>query len=124
MAEGLLRHDLGNYIEVFSAGTHPSYVHENTIEALEEIGIDVSSHRSKSVNEFVHADIDLVITVCDDARENCPRLPGARRTVHQPYHDPYYIRPGEDPRVIFADLRDQMRKELAEIVKRELSLPN
>lgn len=122
MAEGLLRHDLGDRIEVHSAGTHPSYVHENAISALVEVGIDISRQRSKSVNEFIHTQIDLVITVCDSARENCPNLPGAKRTVHQPYHDPYYLSPGEDPNLVFAELRDKMRAELSEIVRRELDL--
>lgn len=122
MAEGLLRHDLGNMIEVFSAGTHPSYVHHNTIQALAEIGIDISSHRSKSVNEFIDLDIDLVITVCDSAKENCPVLPGAQKTVHKPYWDPYHMTPGQDPEEIFAELRDQMRTELIPLVKDELGI--
>lgn len=124
MAEGLLRHDLGHLIEVHSAGTHPSYVHPNSIEALAEIGIDISMHRSKSVREFLDREIDLVITVCDSASENCPFLPGARLTVHQPYSDPFHMMPGDDPQEVFAALRDKMRSELAEIVRRELGLPN
>ena len=116
MAEGLLRHLLGNRIEVFSAGTHPGIVHPNAIATLHEIGIDISQHRSKSVREFVDYDIDLVITVCDHAKENCPVLPGAKNTVHQPYADPFYMHSGDDPAVIFANLRDKMKVELAELV--------
>ena len=122
MAEGLLRHDLGHLIDVFSAGTHPSYVHPNSIQTLAEIGIDISKHRSKSVREFIDQDIDLVITVCDSARENCPVLPGARSTWHQPYPDPFHMRPGDDPVEIFAALCDQMRAELVVIVRDQLGL--
>ena len=122
MAEGLLRHDLGNQIEVFSAGTHPSYVHPNTIKALAEIGIDISDHRSKSVNEFIDKNIDLVITVCDSAQVNCPVWPGARKTVHKPYWDPYDMTPEQDPDEIFAELREKMRAELIPLVKSELGL--
>ncbi len=120
MAEGLLRHDLGHYIEVFSAGTHPSYVHPNTKKALAEIGIDISDHRSKSVNEFIDVKMDLVITVCDSAKMNCPVLPGAHKIVHQPYWDPYDMKPDQDPDEIFAELREKMRTELIPLVKREL----
>jgi len=122
MAEGLLRHDLGAQIDVYSAGTHPSHVHPYSIATLAEIGIDISQHRSKSVREFLSIEIDLVITVCDSAKENCPILPGAKRMVHQPYSDPFHMRPGQDPAEIFARLRDKMRGELVEIVKSELGL--
>jgi len=122
MAEGLLRHDLGHQIDVFSAGTHPSYVHPSTIKALAEIGIDISNHRSKSVNEFIDKDIDLVITVCDSAQVNCPVLPGAHKTVHKPYWDPYDMKPGQDPDEIFAELREKMRGELIPLVKSELGI--
>ncbi len=122
LAEGLLRHDLGEKIEVFSAGTHPCDVHPNTIEALAEIGVDTSSHRSKNVQEFVDHDFDLVITVCDSAKRNCPALPGARAMVHKGYPDPFDLAPGENLQVVFAHLRDRMREELAEIVRQKLSL--
>lgn len=124
MAEGLLRHDLGHLIEVHSAGTHPSYVHPNTIDALAEIGIDISHHRSKSVREFIDLAVDLVITVCDSAEQTCPYLPNARLRVHQPYRDPYHMMSSEEPRELFAALRDKMRSELVELVRRELGLPN
>jgi arsenate reductase len=122
MAEGLLHYDLGDQIEVFSAGTHPSYVHPNTIKALAEVGIDISHQKSKSVAQFIDAKINLVITVCDSARMNCPVFPWADKLIHQPYWDPYDMNPGDDPDVIFAELRDKMRSELIPLVKRELEL--
>lgn len=122
MAEGLLKHELGQWIDVYSAGTHPCYVHPSTIKALNDVGIDTSDLRSKSVNEFTDMDIDLVITVCDSAKENCPVLPGARNVAHRPYWDPYYMRPNDDPEEIFAELREKMRAELVPFVKQELGL--
>ena len=77
MAEGLLRHEAGDRFEVFSAGTKPTHVRPEAIEAMAEIGIDISTHRSKSVEEFVGQDLDYVITVCSNATETCPVFPGA-----------------------------------------------
>lgn len=122
MAEGLLRYDLGDQIDVFSAGTHPSYVHPNTIKALAQIGIDISDQKSKSVTQFMDEKINLVITVCDSAKMNCPVFPRADKLVHQPYWDPYDMNASDDPDVIFAELRDKMRAELVPLVKTELAL--
>src|SRR5208282_555777 len=77
MAEGLLQHDGGAAFEVASAGTKPSHVRPEAIAALHEIGIDISGHRSKSVDEFAGQAFDYVITVCDNARESCPVFPAA-----------------------------------------------
>ena len=88
MAEGFLRHYGKGSIDAFSAGTHPSFVHPLTIEVMKEIGIDISRHRSKSVDEFLTLSFDYVITVCDHARKVCPVFPGARKTLHLPFDDP------------------------------------
>lgn len=122
MAEGLLRADLGDYIDVYSAGTHPSYVHSLALGALSEAGISTKELRSKSINEFIERDIDLVITVCDHAREACPYLPGAKKTVHKGYRDPMNSGTGDSPEEVFAKLRDRMRRELRELVIKELDL--
>src|SRR5688572_10595807 len=76
MAEGLLRHDAGDRFEVASAGTHPSRVRPEAVAVMREIGIDISRHRSKSLDEFADASFDVVLTVCDTAREACPIFPG------------------------------------------------
>jgi arsenate reductase (thioredoxin) len=123
LAEGLLHTDLGAWIDVYSAGTHPSFVHPLTIKALQEIGIETSHLRSKSVKEFIGRSIDLVITVCDSAHEACPFFPGARKLIHQGYPDPVSIRPGADLADVFSELRDQMRRELRDLVVKELNLP-
>jgi arsenate reductase len=88
MAEGWLRHFGNGKIGVFSAGTRPSYVHPIAIEVMKEAGIDISSHRSKSVNEFIGKRLDYVITVCDNARDECPFIPGNHTTLHMPFKDP------------------------------------
>ena len=79
MAEGLLRHDAGDRFEVFSAGTKPSRVRPEAIAVMRELGIDISGHRSKSVDEFTGQQFDYVLTVCDNAKESCPIFPGADR---------------------------------------------
>ena len=88
MAEGLLRHEAGDRFEVFSAGTKPTHVRPEAIEAMAEIGIDISTHRSKSVDQYVGQDLDYVITVCSSANETCPVFPGATQRLHWPFDDP------------------------------------
>ncbi|MGD9629373.1 MAG: arsenate reductase ArsC [Pyrinomonadaceae bacterium] len=88
MAEGLLRAKLGDRFEVVSAGTRPSVVRPEAIEALREVGIDISGNRSKSVEEFADTEIDHVLTVCDNAKENCPYFPARTRLVHHAFDDP------------------------------------
>ncbi|MGA2724016.1 MAG: arsenate reductase ArsC [Bryobacteraceae bacterium] len=109
MAEGLLRHEGGDRFEVFSAGTKPSRVRPEAIEAMAEIGIDISKHRSKSVDEFVGQDLDYVITVCNNAKETCPVFPGAARRLHWPFDDPAAVE-GSDAvrRAAFRRIRDQI----------------
>jgi arsenate reductase len=88
MAEGLLRHDAGDRFEVFSAGTKPSSVRPEAIAAMRELGIDISGHRSKSVDEFSGRQFDYVLTVCDNAKEVCPIFPGRTIMIHQSFEDP------------------------------------
>ncbi|HKR95819.1 MAG TPA: arsenate reductase ArsC, partial [Candidatus Angelobacter sp.] len=76
MAEGLLRHYAGDEYEVFSAGTNPVRLNPLAVQAMREIGIDISQQRSKNVTEFHGMDIPYVITVCDRAKESCPIFPG------------------------------------------------
>lgn len=79
MAEGLLRHLAGEKFEVMSAGVAPNVVKPEAVEAIREIGIDISNHRSKSADEFARQNFDFIITVCDNAKENCPFSPDKRR---------------------------------------------
>ena len=75
MAEGILKHITQNVYDIYSAGTKPSIVRPEAIKALAEIGIDISTNRSKSVDEFADIEIDYVLTVCDNANKNCPYFP-------------------------------------------------
>ena len=88
MAEGLLCHDAGNVYEVFSAGTKPTQVRPEAIAVMREVGIDISGHRSKSVDEFAGQDFDYVITVCDNAKESCPVFPAKTKRIHWSIEDP------------------------------------
>lgn len=104
MAEGLLRHEAGDQMEVHSAGTHPSLVRPEAIAVLAEIGIDIRSHWSKSVQDFAGQSFDTVITVCDNAKESCPVFPGTTQMLHWPFEDPAVVQGTESER------RDAFRK--------------
>ena len=88
MAEGLLRALAGDRFEVFSAGTIASFVRPQAITVMKELGVDISQHRSKSVEEFVNDDFDYVVTVCDHANQSCPTFSGAVKRVHWSIDDP------------------------------------
>jgi len=89
MAEGILRAAAGDLVEVHSAGSKPAgYVHPKAIQVLGEIGIDISGHSSKSMNEFLERDIRTVITVCGHADQACPRYPGQVHRHHWGFDDP------------------------------------
>jgi arsenate reductase len=111
MAEGILRHDSGDRFEVYSAGTKASHVRPEAIEAMEEIGIDISKHRSKSLDEYLGKSFDYIITVCDDAAENCPVFPGKAERIHQSFEDPPPPGVGDDAHrmSIFRRVRDEIR---------------
>ena len=93
MAEGLLRHLGGDRYEVFSAGTHPKGLNPRTVEVMNEIGIDVARQESKDMTGLLTECFDHVITVCDNAREQCPVFPGAR-AAHRGFDDPAESSPG------------------------------
>jgi arsenate reductase len=114
MAEGILRHDGGDKFEVESAGVNPSQVRPEAIEAMREIDIDISSHRSKSAEEFVGQDFDYIITVCDNARETCPFFPGAAERIHQSFEDPPALGAVDHDSTIaiFRRVRDEIREWL------------
>jgi arsenate reductase len=116
MAEGLLRH-LGNAggdrFEVESAGTRPSRVRPEAIAVMRELGIDISGHRSKSVDEFAGQRFDYVLTVCDNARESCPIYPGHANRLHHSFDDPAAVEGDEEERLAaFRRVRDEIRDYL------------
>ncbi|MCX5781704.1 MAG: arsenate reductase ArsC [Elusimicrobia bacterium] len=88
MAEGLMRHLRGIDYDVFSAGTNPTQVNQSAIEVMKEIGIDISGQKSKSIKEFIDKTFDVVVTLCDSAKESCPIFPGAKKIIHHSFPDP------------------------------------
>jgi arsenate reductase len=120
MAEGLLRHDAGDRFDVRSAGTKPSVVRPEAITAMEELGIDISGHRSKSVEEFAGQNFDYVITVCDSARESCPVFFRTAKKLHQSFDDPAALSGSPDERLaLFRRVRDELRTYLTEFAQKE-----
>ena len=111
MAEGLLKHITSNKYVVNSAGTKPSIVRPEAIKALAEIGIDISNNRSKSVDEFANAEIDFVLTVCDNANENCPYFPAKTKLIHHSFEDPADVEGDEETRLnAFRKIRNEIRE--------------
>jgi arsenate reductase len=109
MAEGLFRHLAGENWDVFSAGTRPSHVRPEAISVMREVGIDISRHQSKSVDGFIGQQFDLVITVCDNAKESCPVFPGKTRQLHWPFDDPAAVEGSQEIReAAFRKIRDQI----------------
>jgi arsenate reductase len=88
MAEGLLNGLYGDQFEAFSAGTHPSSVNPYAIKVMKEIGIDISKHYSKSIEEFRGIKFDYIVTVCDNAKEACPFFPDGKKYIHKGFQDP------------------------------------
>lgn len=118
MAEGLLRQMAGDAYEVASAGVSPSRIKPEAIEAMREIGVDISAHRSKSVNEFTSQEFDYVITVCDNAREHCPIFPGQARQLHWSFDDPAAAEGDELARLaVFRRVRDEISERLRAFVR-------
>ena len=118
MAEGLLQHDAGDRFEVESAGTKPSSVRPEAIAVMKELGIDISRHRSKNVDEFRSRQFDYVITVCDDARESCPVFFGAAQQLHRDFQDPAGLEGPEEQRLaLFRRVRDELRVYLAQFAQ-------
>ena len=123
MAEGILRHRRGNDYEAFSAGIKPTSVHPMTIKVMAEIGIDISSQRSKSIDEFRDLDFDFVITVCDNAKEACPFFPKGARRIHWSFIDPAEAKGTEDARlIVFRKVRDQIMEMIKEQFEKGLKL--
>lgn len=109
MAEGILKHICKSEFEINSAGTKPSIVRPEAIKVLNEIRIDISKNRSKSVNEFSEQKIDYVLTVCDNAKENCPYFPAQTKLIHRSFDDPAEVSGNEETRLsAFRKVRDEI----------------
>jgi len=113
MAEGIVNHDLGDSFEAFSAGTEATSVNPKAIEVMKEIGIDLSGHRSKVMDEFAGEQFDYVVTLCGDANEKCPLFFGGVKRIHLGFSDPSRMA-GSDEEVMkeFRKVRDEIRHKL------------
>lgn len=117
MAEGLLRNLAGDRFEVESAGISPTHVRPEAITVMREIGIDISQQRSQSVDEFSEEEFDYVITVCDNANEQCPVFPGKTTRIHWSFEDPAATQGDEQARLaVFRQVRDQILERLRQFV--------
>ena len=113
MAEGLLRHLAGDRFEVASAGVSPAQVKPEAVTVMREIGVDISHHHSKSVDEFVGQEFDFVITVCDNANEQCPVFPGKTQRIHWSFDDPAAAEGDAESRLaVFRRVRDEILQRL------------
>jgi arsenate reductase len=113
MAEGILRNIAGDRFEVESAGTIASFVRPQAIAAMAEIGIDISGHRSKCLDEFSDTAFDYVITVCDNADETCPVFPGPAKRIHWSFDDPAdAVGSDEQQLTVFRRVRDEIADKL------------
>ena len=117
-----MRYDAGTRYEVSSAGTKPGGLRDEAVRAMREIGIDISQHRSKSVDEFTGRKFDVVITVCDHAKESCPFFPAGTERIHWSIEDPPAPDVGSDEErmTAFRRARDDMRMRLADFAKRDV----
>ncbi|MGA2182947.1 MAG: arsenate reductase ArsC [Bryobacteraceae bacterium] len=115
MAEGLFRQAVGDRFEVFSAGTRPTAVRPEAVAMMREAGIDISAHRSKSVDEFLGQEFRYVVTVCDNARESCPIFPGKAERIHWSFDDPAAVQGAQAEREsAFRRVRDQIGRKVQE----------
>lgn len=113
MAEGLLRKDAGDRFDVASGGVDPTSVRPEAIEVMRQIGIDILGHRSKSVDEFAGQEFDYVITVCDNANQNCPVFPGNTKRIHWSIDDPASVEGDDNAKLtVFRRVRDELRHRL------------
>ncbi|MEQ1642619.1 MAG: arsenate reductase ArsC [Pyrinomonadaceae bacterium] len=113
MAEGLLRAMAGDNFEVASGGTIASFVRPQAIAAMAEIGIDISGHRSKCLDEFLEESFDYIITVCDNAAENCPVFPGKAKRIHWSFDDPAEAVGSDAVQLaVFRRVRDEIAEKL------------
>lgn len=111
MAEAFLRFFYGNHYEALSAGTEPTGIHPLTIKVMAEVGLDLSVQRSKSVDEFIGQEIDLVITVCDSAKEKCPFFPYGKKRIHYSFPDPTSsVGSEKDQLEAFRQVRDEIKQ--------------
>ena len=116
IAEGWARHLKGNIIDVYSAGIRPIGVSPRAIKVMAEEGVDISTQKSQHLSEFSEIDFDYVITLCDNAAENCPVFSGQAKVLHKPFEDPYFASGSEeDIMETFRKVRNEIRGFIEEM---------
>ena len=117
MAEGFLRHMASDKFQVFSAGVKPTNLNPYAVKVMAEVGIDISSHQSKSVDKFLNQKFDFVITVCDNSKQTCPLFSGQHQKIHWDIEDPADVKGSEEEKLIFfRKVRDKIRIKCQGIV--------
>ena len=123
MAEGWVRSELSRYVDVSSAGTEPKEIDKRAISVMAEAGIDISAHSSKIVNDQLNKEFDLVITLCDEARESCPVFPSETETIHMGFRDPADATGNEEEVMsLFRKVRDSLNRRLIPLLREKFSL--
>ncbi|MBI4810519.1 MAG: arsenate reductase ArsC [Ignavibacteriales bacterium] len=121
MAEGLVRHYLGDYFYVESAGIIATIVNPNAIKVMDELGIDISGHRSKDLSEFNEHNFDIIITLCDEGDALCPEWFGGGEKVHIGFSDPIRAKGSEEEVLkVFRSVRDDMKKKLMSFLQTKI----
>lgn len=120
MAEGFLHHMAGEKFEVYSAGTNPTKINPLAIKVMAEVGIDISSQYSKSVEEFLNQKFDMVITVCDHAKQTCPIFPNPYQKIHWNIKDPAEFQGSNKEKMdFFRKVRDEIKKKCIKLINEE-----
>ncbi len=117
MAEGWLRHLFGAHFDAFSAGIEKHGMNNYAVQAMKEVGIDISTHRSKLLSELENLNFDLVITVCSNAHESCPLFPGKAKVVHVPFDDPPALAAGLTREEAILGPYRRVRDQIGEFIK-------
>ena len=124
MAEGLVNHFYGDKFQAFSAGTVQTQVHPLAIKVMAELGIDISHHISKLVDVFLSQRFDMVVTVCDNARETCPYFPNATERIHISLEDPSQVSGSDKDKLQkYREVRDTIKDWLATTLTQEVKIP-
>jgi len=116
MAEGFFKKYKSNW-EIRSAGTNPQGLNPLSVKVMLEKGIDISGSKSKSINKFLGQKFDYIITVCDNAKENCPYFPGSAKYIHWSFSDPSSVSGSEEEKLnAFRKVRDEIEKKILEFI--------
>ncbi len=119
MAEGIMGHLGGDEFKAFSAGVEPTEVNPLAIKVMAEVGIDISKQRSKSLKEYLGQQFDYIITVCDNAQQNCPLFPGKYQALHWNLNDPAKVGGDSQVKILeFRKIRDKIKANIETFLER------